>query len=169
MGEARTYVENKTIKDVVNNEKWVSEIRLSKITVTANNMYDYIQDYFLLPESADIEDCRTTEVLWTREQTKGDLKCPGGHALTPLKNEVERHCDVCGQNNNEGALMYSCRQNLTHALPASARKVMLQRKVRKQFRGAPSAFQTYCVVPFGTLLADELNYFPTTSLSCVCK
>jgi len=107
--EAREYVQKKGC----DRQKWVSKIRLNKITISANNMYKYLQDYFL-PDGADIKDSkyRTTQMLWEQEQDKRNRyqKCSRGHAPTLSKHEGARGCDICRGNLEKGALMHSCRE-----------------------------------------------------------
>jgi len=117
--EAREYVQKKGC----DGQKWVSKIRLNKITISANNMYKYLQDYFLNGgRGVDITDSkyRTTQMLWEQEQDKRNRyqKCSHGHALTPLKHERTRYCDICRERFEKGALMHSCRGCDFDACPA---------------------------------------------------
>lgn len=115
--EAREYVQKKRC----DRRKWVSKIRLTKITISANHMYKYLQDYFL-PDGADIKDSkyRTTKMLWEQEQDKRNRyqKCSHGHALTPWELEGTRWCDICGGRFEKGDLMHSCRGCNFDACPA---------------------------------------------------
>merc|ERR1711964_762168 len=79
-------------------QKWGSKIRVNKITISANNMYKYLQDYFLNGgRGVDITDSkyRTTQMLWEQEQDKRNRyqKCSRGHAPTLSKHEGARGCD----------------------------------------------------------------------------
>jgi len=115
--EAREYVQK---KGCPKGPKWISEIRLTKITISDNNMYEYLENYFYQAKSADIRDSkyRTTEILWTKEYAMGKPTCPGGHTLTAFKHENLRFCDVCRKEGFSKALMHSCRECDYDACPA---------------------------------------------------
>jgi len=87
---------------------WVSAITLTKITITAKNMYDNLQDH-IQQRNVDIRDnkYRTKEVLWTRKQVMEKLTCYSGHALTLVKHKTPQYCDICDK---KGFKMHSCKE-----------------------------------------------------------